>query len=137
MIQVVTRIAYEDGALIAELPPNYETAMKVFVEKLHGGPAIIQLKKWYRSRSTGWKSQNHHINGHIAQIAEATGNDFDTVKYICKYAAITAGYPFDQKGSLVIPWSESRIDTIQAAILIDTIHRVAAEEGVNLIEEEF
>ena len=135
MLQITTRIIHEPGRLIVELPPTYDTAMKVFVEKLRGGPAIIQLKKWYKGRSTGWKSQSHHINGHCQQIAEETGNDFDTVKSYCKNEAISAGYPIDILNDIVIPWSEARIDTLQASILIDTIHRLAADYGINLKEE--
>ena len=134
MLQITTRIIHEPGRLIVELPPTYDTAMKVFVEKLRGGPAIIQLKKWYKGRSTGWKSQSHHINGHCQQIAEETGNDFDTVKSYCKNEAISAGYPIDILNDIVIPWSEARIDTLQASILIDTIHRLAADYGINLKE---
>jgi len=136
MLQVTAKVTYEPNTLIIALPPTYETAMRVFVEKLKGGPAVIQLKKWYQSRTTGWKSQSHHINGHVAQIAEATGNDFDTVKIYCKTEAISAGYPFDTIHDYVVPWSETRIDVLQASILIDTIHRIAAEEGIRLIEEE-
>ena len=135
MLQITTRIIHEPGRLIVELPPTYDTAMKVFVEKLRGGPAIIQLKKWYKGRSTGWKSQSHHINGHCQQIAEETGNDLDTVKSYCKNEAISAGYPIDILNDIVIPWSEARIDTLQASILIDTIHRLAADYGINLKEE--
>ena len=134
MLQITTRIIHEPGRLIVELPPTYDTAMKVFVEKLRGGPAIIQLKKWYKGRSTGWKSQSHHINGHCQQIAEETGNDFDTVKSYCKNEAISAGYPIDILNDIVIPWSEARIDTLQASILLDTIHRLAADYGINLKE---
>ena len=135
MLQITTRIIHEPGRLIVELPPTYDTAMKVFVEKLRGGPAVLQLKKWYKGRSTGWKSQSHHINGHCQQIAEETGNDFDTVKSYCKNEAISAGYPIDILNDIVIPWSEARIDTLQASILIDTIHRLAADYGINLKEE--
>jgi hypothetical protein len=134
MLQVTTRIIYEPGRLIVELPATFDMPMKVFVEKLRGGPAIITLKKWYRSRSTGWKSQSAHINGHIQQIAEETGNDFDTVKTWAKTESISEGYPYDLINDLVVPWSEARIDVLQASILINTIHRLAAELGTNLKE---
>jgi len=136
MLQIISRIIHEPGRLIIELPPTYDAAVKVFAEKLRGGPAIIQLKKWYKGRSTGWKSQNHHVNGHIQQIAVETGNDFDTVKFYCKTEAISAGFPFDMLNDIVVPWSEARIDTLQASILIDTIHRLAAEYGISLKEED-
>ena len=137
MLQITTRIIHEPGRLIVELPPTYDTAMKVFVEKLRGGPAVLQLKKWYKGRSTGWKSQNHHIRGHEAQIARELGQDADSIHDYMKREAISRGYPYDLINDIVIPWSESRIDTLQASMLIDEIHQFAAEYGINLVEEEF
>ena len=137
MIQLITRVIYEPGRLILEIPSTYDIPIKVFAEKLHGGPAVIQLKKWYKSRTTGWKSQNHHIRGHEAQIARELGQDPDTIHDYMKREAISRGYPYDLLNDIVIPWSESRIDTLQASMLIDEIHRFAAEYGINLIEEEF
>lgn len=136
MIKLTAHCAYDSGILQIEISQQLEPYIQKFIEGLNGAPAVIEAHKWHRARSTGEKSQNHHINGHIAQIAEVTGNDFDMVKYVAKYQAISAGYPFYQKGTLIIPWSETRIDSRQAAILIDTIHRIAAEEGINLIEED-
>ena len=89
-----------------------------------------------RPRTTGQGSQGAHINGHIAQICKETGgNDFDTVKLWCKREAMSEGYPFDTFKGVMIPWSETRLDTIQAGILIETIHRLAAEMGIRLQEE--
>ena len=88
-------------------------------------------------RSTGWKSQNHQINGHVQQICEETGNDFHTVKNWCKEEAISEGYPFDTFKEKVIPWSESRLDTVQAGILIEVIHRLAAELIIILKEDSW
>lgn len=87
-----------------------------------------------RPRSTGQGSQSHRINGFIAQLAESTGNDFDTVKMAAKYEAISRGYPFDTLGEIIVPWSETRLDTVQASILIDTIEQMAAEMDIRLTE---
>ena len=88
-----------------------------------------------KPRTTGKDSQGAHINGHIAQIAQEKGEDFDTVKLWCKRTSISEGYPFDTFKGVIIPWSETRLDTIQAGILIDTIHRLAAELSIRLREE--
>jgi hypothetical protein len=87
-----------------------------------------------RLRTTGEKSQNHRINGFIQQIAESTGQDFDSIKIYCKGEAMARGYPFDTIKGKVIPWSETRIDTIQAGYLIDSIEQLAAEMGIVLKE---
>lgn len=85
-------------------------------------------------RSTGPGSQSHHINGHIACIAQETGQDFDSIKLWCKREAIPRGYPFDSFRGVMIPWSETRIDKVQAGYLIDTIHQLADELNIVLQE---
>ena len=87
-----------------------------------------------KARTTGERSQNHHINGHVMQICKETGNDFDTVKLWCKRESMQEGYPFDSFKSVAVPWSETRIDRVQAGILIETIHRLAAELNIRLVE---
>ena len=96
----------------------------------------VQLGKPAKPRTTGEHSQNAHINGHIQQIALATDNGFDLVKLACKQESLSAGYPYKKIADQIVPLSESEIDTEQAAILIETIHRVAAELGVVLTEGE-
>jgi hypothetical protein len=88
-----------------------------------------------RPRTTGKYSQGAHINGHVQQIAQSTGNDFDAVKLYCKRESISRGYPCDTIRGVMIPWSETRIDTVQAGFLVDTIHQLAAELNIRLVEE--
>jgi hypothetical protein len=88
-----------------------------------------------KPRTTGPHSQRTHINGHIAQMATETGNNFETVKLWCKREAISEAYPFDTFRGVMIPWSEARLDTVQAAKFIETIHRLAAELSIRLREE--
>ena len=64
-----------------------------------------------------------------------TGNDFETVKLWCKRESMQEGYPFDTFKHVQVPWSETRIDKQQAAVLIETIHRLAAELNIRLIED--
>jgi hypothetical protein len=132
VIQLVTKVTHAPGAIVMVIPLQAEPAVVRFFETLHGAPATVLLKKFYQRRTTGWKSQSHHINGHCQQIAEATGNDFDAIKTYCKTQAISRGYPFDTIKGQVVPWSETRIDVLQASILIDEIHHIAADEGILL-----
>jgi hypothetical protein len=138
MIKTIAYIQYDAIKCIIEIhcPPSIEPAIKKLIDQLNDNPANVQISKWHRTRSTGPHSQNRAINGFIQQIAQETGNDFETVKTYCKTEAISAGYPFDTLRDIVIPWSETRLDTVQASILIDTIHRLAAEEGIRLKEED-
>jgi hypothetical protein len=93
------------------------------------------LSKPGKPRTTGEGSQSHHINGHVQQIANETGNSFDDVKLAAKHEAITRGYPFRTISGQVIPHSESEIDTVAAGHLIETLHQIAAELDIRLRED--
>jgi len=103
----------------------------------------ISLPK--KIRTTGEYSQNHHLNGDIQQISEATWNDFSDVKLYVKRRAFKLGLPFMTKpnGDIVyslidgepLPISEKDMTTIQCGWCIDCAHEVAAEMGIVLVEE--
>ena len=135
MIILTGPIAYSHGFLSVKVHPTAEGVVKRFLERLGGHYAIVKVDQIRKARSTGPGSQNRHINGHIQQIAQETGNDFYTVKVYCKTQALSRGYPVDVIKGQIVPWSEARIDTKQAAMLIDTIHQVASELGIILQEE--
>lgn len=108
---------------------------RLTVKKIFQVRAIISKPR--KARTTGEKSQNHHLNGHVQQIARETGNSFDVVKAYIKREAVGQGYPFETLPSGdIMPISEADTDTSACAIAIDTAHRIAAEWGINLIEEE-
>jgi len=83
-LERVKRIRTGDRCQLAfELPEHLRkqaTGLIRTVEKDTDGRYVVEIKKWYKRRSTGPHSMNHHINGHIQQIAIETGNDFDTLK---------------------------------------------------------
>lgn len=115
------------------LPRAFEDVVNAFFATLHGW-AGVTLSKPKKPRTTGWKSQNHHINGHCQQISAATGCSFEAVKMRMKQ--LTPGWPHDTlaDGS-GWPKSESEATTAEAAALIETIHAFAAEYGIILIED--
>jgi hypothetical protein len=110
-----------------------------------GAEYRVIIRKPKRRRSTGKHSQNSHFHGHVQEIAQATGNDFDDVKLYLKRRAIRQGYPImmDDKGevtcSLVdgdpLPAHERDASSEEAALLIDEAHILAAELGIVLTEE--
>jgi len=57
----------------------------------------VELSIPRKLRSTGYKSANHHLNGHVQQIAQETGNDFADVKLYVKRKAFARGLPFATK----------------------------------------
>ena len=123
------------GKLALYVPPDMDAWMKTWAEKHQDKPLTVALKRWYRKRTTGYKSQNHRVNGFILQICQETGNDFDAVKMYCKEQAITRGYPSAEFRGRIVPKSEAETSTIECAALIETIEQLAAELGIRLREE--
>lgn len=89
-----------------------------------------------KPRSTGPRSQNNHAHGHAQQIAEYTGHEVDEVLVCAKSRAVKRGYPVDIIGGIAVPWSQSRISTVECGHLIDELHQIAAELDVTLREDE-
>lgn len=121
-------ILVRDGWLMAFIPTGVDTTR--FADK--AGVVRITVGQ---VRSTGERSQNRHLNGHVQQLAQETGDEFQSVKWDIKMRAIKRGYPTrTTKDGHVIPWSESESDTKECAMLIDTAHEVAAFLGITLQE---
>ena len=119
--------------LVIDAPYGYRSEL----EKLSRSDSlIITINKERKPRTTGEYSQNHHLNGHIQQIAVETGNDFSAVKAVVKQMAVSMGYPFRTLKGMVIPYSESEASTVECAILIEAAHMLAAEQGIILRETE-
>jgi len=112
-------------------------------EKRDEGYVEITIENIKRRRSTGERSQNHHLNGHIQAICEETGNEFEDVKKHVKQMAINMGYPMKMKGGDVVldMWgspigiSEAESTVEQCAMLIECVHMLAAELGIILVED--
>lgn len=95
----------------------------------------VTLARPYSPRTTGPKSQNHHLNGHIMQICEATGNDYETIKYCIKMIAVEQmGYSFQTIAGHVVPKRESDCNTEECGKLIEASHILAAQLGIILRE---
>ena len=99
-------------------------------------------RAWFpKVRSTGEHSANTHLNGHVAQIARETGNDFADVKQGVKARAVKRGFPEPHvikvkgRGAVEVWKSESYCTSAECAMLIDECHQIADELGIVLVEE--
>ena len=122
-----------------DLPKGYQAAVWGLIQKAEKTGDYLQLRMGLprKPRTTGWRSQNHHINGHCQQIAMETGNSFSAVKERMKVLAIGRGYPIETLvDGTVLPASETDVDTVEAGYLIDAIDQFAAEWGITLKETE-
>jgi len=127
-----------------EVPRFYEAAYRELVKK-SPDTLDVELSTHSKRRSTGPFSQSHHLNGHIQQICNDTGNDFDDVKLYVKRRAFKRGLPFATKpnGDILysladlepLPISETQMTTEQCSWCIEETHELAAELGIRLIEE--
>ena len=116
----------EYGALIDHMEAS---------RKWTGVAWFLTMAKPRKPRTTGEKSQNHHLNGHVQQICIATGNTFDSVKRAVKMRAVDMGLPFTTlPNGDIDPMSEADMSTDQCALAIEASHQIAAEWGILLIE---
>jgi len=118
-------------------PPHREPFLNIikWCNENRDGNIRVQIQPPVKKRTTGAGSQSHHINGHVASIANFTGEDFDVIKSEAKKRAIKRGYPY-RTGLFgnVEPWSETELDTVQAGYLIDELHQIAAEYCAPIVD---
>lgn len=140
MTQYVLKLADVAGH-VAFVPPvdtgaraNIKHELGKCREK-HNGFVLVTFQPPKRPRTTGEHSQNHHLNGHILQICNETGNDYESVKYCVKMIAVEKmGYPSRTVAGHVIPQPERESSTDECAKLIEAAHILAADLGIILQE---
>jgi hypothetical protein len=128
------RYSLQGDRLCLEIPRGQLHLVQAEALKASAGYFQVELRKPGKPRTTGQGSQSHHINGHVAQIAQETGNDFDDVKNAAKHMALSRGYPYHTIAGQVVPYSETELNTEQAGHLIEALHQIAAELGIQLRE---
>lgn len=122
-----------DDLLVIQLPLGDKR--KELAELLEKGAVSITIDRPHRPRTTGAGSQNHHLNGHIIQICNETGNDYDTVKSeIKKIAVEVMSYPYENMAGHILPKRERDCDTRECAKLIEAAHWLAGDLGIELRE---
>ena len=90
----------------------------------------------YKPRTTGEGSQNHHLNGHIMQICNETGNDYETIKYCVKMIAVEQfGFPFTEIAGHIVPKRERDSNTEECGKMIEAAHYLAAQLSIVLRED--
>lgn len=140
--EMVLRARLAEDGVFLEFPQNegLKEALKkaaLQCEQKANGWALITLQPPKRPRTTGEGSQNHHLNGHIEQIALETGNAQSVIKLAVKKLAVDQfGYPTLMVGNNVIPQSESECSTEECGMLIEACHLLAADLGIILREAE-
>lgn len=140
-VTLVLKRVFQKGLISFEVPNDeiskilLTNVISVIRDK-HNDYAQVTIKPPRKKRTTGYKSQNHHLNGHIIQICNHTGNSYSVVKDYIKIIAVEQfGYPYKIINNKLIPQGESDCSTEECAMLIEASHYVAATEGIILREE--
>ena len=132
-VNIAGKIAFEPPA-DAGANENIKHELRKCRDK-HNDYVLVTLQPPKRPRTTGKDSQNHHLNGHIMQICNETGNDYDTVKNCVKMLAVEQmGYPYKTVAGYILPQPESQSSTEECAKLIEAAHVLAAQLSIILQE---
>ena len=140
MFQYVLKLADVAGR-VAFVPPTDPGARENIKRELgkcrdkNNGYVLVTLQPPKRPRTTGKESQNAHLNGHVMQICNETGNDYDSVKDAVKMIAVeNLAYPYKTIGGKIVPQRERECSVEDCAKLIEAAHILAADLGIILQE---
>ena len=99
----------------------------------YNGYLTVELKKPYKSRSTGKGSQNNKFYALVTEICKATGNDIEDVKDALKERALKRGYPYKTNpfNNQIKPLSTTKINTVEMGYLIEEAIQLCAEYGID------
>lgn len=140
-LKITLKRLNQKGHIVFEVPtePELQEALRNVLricQDKYNDYVSVTFKPPYKPRTTGKGSQSHHLNGHIAQICNVTGNDHETIKYCVKMIAVEQfGFPFETVAGHVIPKRESDCDTQECGLLIEASHMLAAQLGIVLRED--
>ncbi len=123
---------YPSSSVKAELLHLWEGA-----KENYNGYLAVDLKKPYKSRTTGKGSQNNLFYALVTEICKETGNDIEDIKdYLKEKACARHSYPYEvnKMTGRIRPYSTTKVDTVQMAGLIEEAIQLCAELGIVDIE---
>ena len=119
---------YPSSSVKAELLHLWEGA-----KENYNGYLAVDLKKPYKSRTTGKGSQNNLFYALVTEICKETGNDIEDIKdYLKEKACARRSYPYEvnKMTGRIRPYSTTKVDTVQMAGLIEEAYQLCAELGI-------
>ena len=140
-VKVTLKRVFQKGLIAFEIPQEVELRQALVsllstCRDKYNDYVSVTFKPPYKPRTTGKGSQNHHLNGHIMQICNFTGNDYETIKYCIKMIAVEQmNYPYKTIAGHIVPKRECDCNTEECAKLIEASHILAAQIGLILKEE--
>lgn len=140
MVQYVLKRTFYAGHIAFDLPQDAgaREAIRRELERCrdkNNDYVLLTMQPPKRPRTTGDGSQNHHLNGHLMQICNETGNSYNAIKNEVKRIAVEEmGYPYEEINGHIHPIGESESSTDECAKLIEAAHVLAADLGIILQE---
>lgn len=140
MVQYVLKRVTIAGRIAFEPPADWGANENIKRElrkcrDKHNDYVLVTIQPPRKPRTTGAHSQNHHLNGHIMQICNETGNSYDAIKYCVKMLAVEEmGYPYELVDGHICPQSEADCSTEECAKLIEAAHVWTAHHNIILQE---
>ncbi len=132
-VTIAGRIAFEPPADLGA-NESIKRELRKCSDK-HNDYVLVTIQTPKRPRTTGAYSQNHHLNGHIMQICNETGNSYEAVKNAVKMIAVEQmEYPYTDFHGVITPKPESECSSEECAKLIEASHILAADLGLILQE---
>lgn len=129
-----------------QIPPSFKSYFNALLEWCYNnrsGFVYLLAEPPKKPRSTGRFSQNNHFKGHVRQISVEEHMSFETTEQGILHRALEHGYPHDvdMSGSMKtflgmpVPLPTSQASSDDYKILIETVHLVADELNIRLVEE--
>lgn len=135
-MKIITRAELTEKGLLLHFPSLQikQVMKKVYdeAEEKSGGFITCDIKRVYKSRTTGEGSQNNKFYALVTEICKETGNDIEDVKDALKERAIKRGYPYtvNKMTGRIRPFSTTQVDTLQMSYLIEEAIQLCSELGI-------
>lgn len=131
----LSKLTYKQGVLTVFLPPAIHDmfSRKLAVQEPEKYKLVFDVERKKKPRTTGPKSQQAHLHGHLSQIADYTGYYLSEVKEAMKEDI--PEWPRKTVMGHTIYMSEADADTVLESKAIEWCHVKAAFLGIILKEE--
>ena len=133
--------SYQTSPTVCLEKPRDRTPLDILhaeCARKYNGHVTVRYSTPHRPRSTGWKSQNHHLRGHARQLCGYTGFSMSEMMQVIKED--TPSWPVEYKEfrgkRRAVYASEADISVEVASEAIEICHRIAADNEWTLKEGE-
>ena len=130
MIQFTSKVTPKDGVISIAWPAAIAHGVARLLELSRekcAGYLNVRFDLPHRPRTTGWKSQNHHLRGHVRQLCDYTGYSMNEMMQFVKEDTPSWQVEFKEfRGKRrMIHASEADISIETASEAIERGHRIA------------